>query len=77
MLILIIKITLYNLFQSACKLRFDLNFYPFDPVEIARKTERGLFMVNNNQLYWNDNYMYNLFGFYLLLTHTLPLIFFY
>ncbi|KAI7849937.1 hypothetical protein BDC45DRAFT_264842 [Circinella umbellata] len=32
-------------FAAACKLRFDLNFYPFDPVEIARKTERGLFML--------------------------------
>ncbi|KAI9253955.1 hypothetical protein BDA99DRAFT_519445 [Phascolomyces articulosus] len=32
-------------FAAACKFRFDLNFYPFDPAEVARKTERGLFML--------------------------------
>ncbi|KAJ8655493.1 hypothetical protein O0I10_008779 [Lichtheimia ornata] len=29
-------------FSAACKFRFDLMFHPFEPSEIARKTDRGL-----------------------------------
>lgn len=32
--------------NSACKFRFDLVFHPFEPSEIARKTDRGLIAVS-------------------------------
>lgn len=32
--------------NSACKFRFDLVFHPFEPSEIARKTDRGLTAVS-------------------------------
>ncbi|KAI8148506.1 hypothetical protein BJV82DRAFT_267600 [Fennellomyces sp. T-0311] len=32
-------------FAAACKFRFDLALRPFDPMEVARKTERGLVML--------------------------------
>jgi hypothetical protein len=35
-----------NVFR-ACKFRFELTFDEFDPSEIARKTDKGLFITKN------------------------------
>ncbi|KAG0744875.1 hypothetical protein G6F57_001006 [Rhizopus arrhizus] len=34
-------------FAAACKFRFELTFDEFDPSEIARKTDKGLFITKN------------------------------
>ncbi|KAI9268014.1 hypothetical protein BDA99DRAFT_504624 [Phascolomyces articulosus] len=45
-------------FTAACSFRFELTFKPFDPSEVARKTEKGLEIVSDSYFSSPTLYLY-------------------